>query len=82
LVRRLLELPEVLELVVRDLAPHHLTSYARELASSVHAFYRDCRIVESEQPAQTAARLSLVEAARIGLARALQLLGVAAPQEM
>ena len=82
LVRRLLELPEILELVVRDLAPHHLTSYARELAGSVHAFYRDCRIVEPGQPAQTAARISLVEAARIGLARALQLLGVAAPQEM
>lgn len=82
LVRRLLELPEILELVVRELAPHHLTTYARELAGTVHAFYRDCRIVDSAQPAQTAARLSLVEAARIGLARALQLLGVAAPQEM
>ena len=82
LIRRLLELSEVITLSVQDLAPHHLTTFARDLASSFHAFYRDCRVINGDRPDLTAARLRLVQAARIALSRTLDLLGVNAPAKM
>jgi arginyl-tRNA synthetase len=53
----------------------------RDFAREFHGFYRDCRVL-SEDEALTQARLWLTEACRIGLADALGLLGVAAPDEM
>ncbi len=82
LILQLLALPEVIASAVRDLAPHSLTTYARELASGFHAFYRDCQVLDKDQPELTRARLKLVTAARTGLATALGLLGVSAPEVM
>jgi arginyl-tRNA synthetase len=82
LIRKLLELPEVVALAAEQLAPHHLTFYAQGLASIFHAFYRDCRVVAPEEPERTQARLMLVRAARLTLARTLGLLGVTAPGQM
>jgi len=84
LIRKMLELPEVVELAARRLAPHHLPHYAQELAATFHGFYRDCRVVSTE-PAdseQTKARLKLVEACRTALSRVLGLIGVSAPDTM
>ncbi|MFQ5410295.1 MAG: DALR anticodon-binding domain-containing protein, partial [Anaerolineales bacterium] len=82
LIRELLDLSEVIALCVRDHAPHHLTTYARDLASTFHAFYRDCRVVDPAAPALSQARLKLARAARTGLARTLELIGVSAPESM
>ncbi|MFW6115637.1 MAG: arginine--tRNA ligase [Chloroflexota bacterium] len=82
LIRKMLELPEVVAQAAEQRAPHRLTFYAQELASDFHGFYRDCRVVEEEAPELTRARLMLVRAARLTLAQALGLLGVAAPEQM
>ena len=82
LIRKMLELQEVVALAATQLAPHHLTFYAHDLAADFHAFYRDCRVVASEEPERTQARLMLVRAAGLTLARALGLLGVTAPERM
>jgi len=82
LVRKMLELNDVIALAAAQLAPHHLTFYAKELASTFHSFYRDCRVVDQENPELTQARLGLARAARIVLARALGLLGVSTPERM
>ncbi len=84
LIRKVLELPEVIEQAVAKLAPHHLTHYAQDLAATFHAFYRDCRVVSSE-PADRPlmlARLKLVAATKIALARTLGLMGMTAPERM
>ena len=84
LVRKMLELPEVIALAAENLAPHHLTYYAQDLAATLHAFYRDCRVVSSD-PADadvTRARLRLVQAAKLVLARTLTVIGVDAPDRM
>ncbi len=84
LLRALLRLPEVVQQAAADLAPHHLTYYAQELAGVFHGFYRDCRVVSSD-PADreiTLARLKLVDAARTVLARTLHLMGMNAPETM
>jgi arginyl-tRNA synthetase len=84
LIRKMLELPEVIALAAENLAPHHLTYYAQDLAATFHAFYRDCRVVSSD-PADadlTKARLHLVQAAKLALARTLAVIGVDAPDRM
>jgi arginyl-tRNA synthetase len=84
LIRKMLELPEVVALAAENLAPHHLPYYAQDLAATFHAFYRDCRVVSSD-PADadlTKARLRLAKAAKLVLARTLGLIGVGAPESM
>jgi arginyl-tRNA synthetase len=84
LIRAMLRLPEVIELAANNLEPHHLPHYAIELAGIFHTFYKQCRVVSSD-PADatiTRARLKLVAAAQIALARMLGLMGVRAPETM
>lgn len=84
LIRKMLELPEVVHQAVTQRMPHYLPFYAQELAAAFHVFYRDCRVVSSD-PADadvTKARLWLVRAAKLVLARALRLMGMSAPERM
>ncbi len=81
LIRKLLLLPELVEMVAHTLEPHHLTYYAQELATVFHSFYKQCRVV-SDDESMTKARLKLVEAARTVLAKTLHLMGMAAPEKM
>jgi len=83
LLRTLHELPDIVRWACRERAPHQVTTWVRELASLFHGFYHDCRVIgEGIDDAVTQARLWLVEATRIGLVVALDLLGVGAPTEM
>ncbi|MFN8482605.1 MAG: arginine--tRNA ligase [Anaerolineae bacterium] len=84
LIREMLRLEEVVALVTRQLAPHHLTYYAHDLATAFHTFYDRCPILPPRQtdPALTQARLHLAAAAQATLARALDLVGVSAPERM
>lgn len=81
LIRKMLELPEVVETAAVTMEPHHLPHYAMDLAAQFHSFYTQCRVV-SDDPALTAARLKLVDAAKITLQNTLHLIGVSAPEEM
>ncbi len=81
LIRKLLLLPEMVEVVVQTLEPHHLTYYAQDLATTFHSFYKLCRVVSNDQ-ALSKARLKLVEATKIVLARTLNLMGMTAPDKM
>jgi arginyl-tRNA synthetase len=81
LIRKMLLLPEMVEVVTQTLEPHHLAYYAQDLATVFHSFYMQCRVV-SEDDVLSKARLKLVEAARIVLARTLHLMGMTAPDRM
>ena len=84
LVRKMLLLPETVETMARALEPHHLPHYASEVATAFHWFYQHCRVVSSapEDLEMTKARLKLVDAARIVLARCLELMIMEAPEQM
>jgi arginyl-tRNA synthetase len=84
LVRKMLQLPEVIETAALQLAPHHLTYFAQDLAAAFHIFYRDCRVVSSDpaDAAITQARLKLALAAKTVLARVLRLMGMTTPEQM
>jgi arginyl-tRNA synthetase len=75
-------LPEVVEDAAASQETQGITTYATELATAFHAFYRDARVVDPDEPARSAARLALVDATRISLANALDLLGISAPEAM
>ena len=82
-VRLLADLPEVLTLAARERAPHKITTWVRELAAAFQAFYAHCPVLRSDTPEDVRqARFWLVEAARIGLAIGLDLLGVSAPEQL
>jgi len=81
LIRRLILLPEIIEEVVNTLQPHHLPYYAQDLATVFHSFYKQCRVV-SQDEALTKARLKLVRATQIVLAKTLHLMCMAAPERM
>ena len=84
LVRTMLRFPELIELMAKNLEPHHLPHYAMELATAFHWFYENCRVVSSnpDDLPLGLARLKLVDAARITLQRALELMGMNAPERM
>jgi arginyl-tRNA synthetase len=83
LLRSLSELPDVVRAACEERAPHKIGTWVRELADRFHGFYHDCYVIgDGVSPELTQARLWLVEAARIGLATGLDLLGVSAPESM
>ena len=84
LIRKMVSLPELIEMMAANLEPHHLPHYSLELATAFHWFYQQCRVVSSEpaDAALTKARLKLVDAARTVLARCLGLMQMAAPDQM
>ena len=81
LIRKMLLLSEMVEVVAQTLEPHHLAYYATDLATVFHSFYKQCRVI-SQNEVLTKARLKLVEAAKITLARTLHLMGMTAPERM
>ncbi len=81
LIRQMNRLPEIIELISDTLEPHHLPYYAQDLATVFHSFYKQCRVVSKNQE-MTRARLKLVKAAQIVLAKTLHLMGMNAPESM
>jgi arginyl-tRNA synthetase len=84
LIRKIIELPPVIERAAERLEPHHLPHYAMDLARSLQRFYEDCRVVSSDEGELeiSRARLQLVEAAKIALSRTLSLMGMTSPERM
>lgn len=82
LIQLLLDLPDVVTAVARDLEPHRLTFYAQSVAAAWHRYYHDHRIVDTAQPEVSRARLHLAAGVRVTLARTLHLMGMSAPERM
>lgn len=73
--------PEVIASAARDLAPHQVTYYLRELAALFHSFYNQVKILDSHEDA-CQARLALISAVRQVLKNGMKLIGVSAPEYM
>jgi arginyl-tRNA synthetase len=82
LVKKLLAFPDEVEEAAERRAPHRIAAYALELAQAFTAFYRDCQVVGAEPEALEDWRLRLSVVSQRTIARALDLLGVEAPDEM
>jgi arginyl-tRNA synthetase len=82
LVKKLLAFPDEVADAAERRAPHRITAYALELAQVFTAFYRDCQVVGAEPSELEDWRLRLSVVSKRTIARALDLLGVRAPDEM
>ena len=82
LARAIVRFPEVVEDAVVGEETQGVTAYAIELATAFHAFYRDARVVDPDEPERSAARLALARAAQVTLARTLGLMGISVPESM
>ncbi len=82
LARAIVRLPEVVEDAVLAEETQGVTAFATEVATAFHAFYRDARVVDPDEPERSAARLALARATQITLANTLALLGISAPEAM
>lgn len=81
LLRRLAELPNVIQLAAKELAPHHIAFWLLDCAADFHSWYNAERIMVEDQ-ALKLARLRLADSTRQVIANALNLLGVSAPEKM
>ena len=81
LASRVAEFPQALTAAARDLAPHHIAFYLRELCAGFHSYYNAVPFLVDDQTIKLA-RLALVAAVRRVLANGLALLGVSAPERM
>jgi arginyl-tRNA synthetase len=81
LLARLMEYPEAVESAARELAPHAVAFYLRELAADFHSYYNSTRMLVDDEGVKRA-RLALASAVRQVLRNGLALLGVSAPQKM
>ncbi|MGH8712731.1 MAG: DALR anticodon-binding domain-containing protein, partial [Casimicrobiaceae bacterium] len=81
LLRRLADFPEELAVAARDLAPHLVTFYLKELAAEFHSYYNAEQFLVDDGVVRKA-RLALVVAVGQVVRNGLAILGVSAPEEM
>jgi arginyl-tRNA synthetase len=79
LIKRLAEFPVIAAEAAERRSPHAVPIYAIRVADDFHRFYHEHRVVGSETEAF---RLALVRATQSVIARALDLVGVEAPERM
>src|SRR5439155_23547255 len=73
--------PKAIRQAAADYEPSLISSYLLDLSSAFGNFLNKHRVLDSA-PDLRAARLVLVDAVRVVLARGLGLMGVSAPEEM
>jgi arginyl-tRNA synthetase len=78
----LLALEPVVHAVADSLAPHKLTTYLYELATSFTSFFENCPVLQADDEKVRASRLWLCRTTRQSLALGLGLLGISAPERM
>jgi arginyl-tRNA synthetase len=81
LIKKIAESDLVIDKAARELKPHHLATYARELAESFNLFYRFSPVLDAP-PELRDARMALARAARNALRITLETLGIPALETM
>ena len=81
LIKLLGNYPEIIKQAAMQRAPHKITNYVNNLASAFHSFYNDEQVITTDQ-LKTMERLALLNATKIVLKDALNLVGVSAPDKM
>jgi arginyl-tRNA synthetase len=82
LIKKLAQLPLVIEDASSGCKPHSIANYLFEVASVFNQFYRDCPVLSEEHALLRSTRLAVVSATVIVLRNTLEILGISAPKEM
>lgn len=81
LIKKIAQFDLVIDRAARELKPHQLATYARELAESFNLFYRYSPVLDAA-PELRDARLALVRGARNALRATLETLGISPLESM
>ncbi len=81
LMKRLMAYPEILETAAKELSPHQIAYYLKDMAGDLHTYYNAEKFLVEDE-ALKLARLSLITATRQVLSNGLLMLGVSAPEKM
>jgi arginyl-tRNA synthetase len=81
LAARLGEFPEVVETAAKELAPHLIAFYLKDLAAEFHSYYNAERMLVDD-PALKDARVALAAAVRQVIRNGMAIIGVGCPQSM
>lgn len=81
-LKKIGEFPQAVGEAAEKRMPHRITNYIFDLASTFHSFYNAEKVLDSEQPEKSKARLALIKAVQTTLKNALALIGVSAPEKM
>ncbi|NLI62225.1 MAG: arginine--tRNA ligase [Methanosarcinaceae archaeon] len=82
LIKKLSQFQTITEMCAIDLKAHSFATYARELADSFNQFYRFVPVLNEENEEVRLARISLVNASKIVIGNALDVLGIDALESM
>ncbi|MGL5979125.1 MAG: arginine--tRNA ligase [Erysipelotrichaceae bacterium] len=82
LLKYMNELPSVVGDAAMTRAPHKVCNYIQKLAAHFHSFYASCKVNDPDNVALSAQRVALLQATRITLRNALDLIGVEAIEKM
>ena len=81
LMKKIAEFESTIENAAAHRAPHRMTNYIQDLAAHFHKFYNDEKVLTDDLE-KTKALIALIDAVRITLHNALNLVGVTAPESM
>ena len=81
LLKKIAEFETMIESSAVQRAPHRITNYIQELASHFHKFYNAEKVL-TDDVEKTTALIALINAVKITMHNALDLIGVNAPESM
>lgn len=82
LIKKMLNLPDILHASADNREPHRLAVYVHELAGMLHKYYAKYQIIDPKNKELSQSRLYLLTAVKNVLATSLNLLGVTAKDKM
>jgi arginyl-tRNA synthetase len=82
LIKKMLELPHILNSAADNREPHRLADFTVELAEAFHKYYPKNTIVDKTAVPLSQARLFLIDAVRNVLHICLNLMGISSPDKM
>lgn len=81
LLLRIIQFPDLVAEIAGNLEVHKLAHYATALATDIHTFYENLRVI-GESPEIAQSRLAILKAASATLKKTLELIGISAPSRM
>ena len=80
--KKILEFPEVIEQIVKELEPHHITRYCLELASMFHSYYQSEKIINPSDNKISESKILFCHSVLNTIRQCLDLMMISAPKNM
>ena len=80
--KKILEFPEMIEQIVKELEPHHITRYCLELASLFHSYYQSEKIIDDSDNEISESKILFCNSVLNTIRQCLDLMMISAPKKM